>query len=252
MSSASSDTAAAHKPDLRPWGFWAILGGCAAFVLSQLVVGALFYEFVGESLSSAQKLYAYGLSSVVLLGVLGLILRRYHATFADLGLGRFRMSHFGRSLLAWPVYMVATWLCLAIVIILVPSFDPNQVQDLGFGNIDGFASLAAAFVALVIIPPFVEELLFRGFIFKGLLKHFKPVTAAVVTSLLFGAAHGQWNVGIDTFALSLVLCFLAYRSRSLWPALCLHGLKNLLAFVLVFVFTPSQIKDFLLRLREWL
>jgi membrane protease YdiL (CAAX protease family) len=64
----------------------------------------------------------------------------------------------------------------------------------------------------------------------------------VFTSAIFGFAHGQWNVGVDTFALSLALCYLAYKTNSLWPSVLLHSLKNLIAFILVFVITPEQLQ----------
>ena len=42
---------------------------------------------------------------------------------------------------------------------------------------------------LVIVAPLTEELLFRGIILRGLLSRFRPVTAIVITGLLFAAVH---------------------------------------------------------------
>jgi membrane protease YdiL (CAAX protease family) len=85
----------------------------------------------------------------------------------------------------------------------------------------------------------------RGFLFTSLLKpaavHLRRDLSPVV---LFAAAHLQigsgapllWTAAIDTFILSLVLCYLRYKTGSLWPGIFLHMLKNLLAFLVIFVF----------------
>jgi hypothetical protein len=62
--------------------------------------------------------------------------------------------------------------------------------------------------------------------------------AIIITSLLFGAVHGQWNVAIDVFVLSLVLCSLREVTGNIWAGVLLHMLKNGLAFYLLFI-NPS-------------
>jgi membrane protease YdiL (CAAX protease family) len=96
----------------------------------------------------------------------------------------------------------------------------------------------------VVLPPVVEETVFRGFLFTGIRNRLKPVAAALITSLLFAVPHllesGQsgsllWVAGIDTFTLSLVLCYLRHKTDSLWPGIFLHALKNGIAFVALYV-----------------
>jgi membrane protease YdiL (CAAX protease family) len=64
----------------------------------------------------------------------------------------------------------------------------------------------------------------------------KPWVAAIITSTLFGLLHGQANVAIDTFVLSMVMVY-AYESRknNLWVPVLIHATKNLVAFVVLFV-----------------
>ena len=88
---------------------------------------------------------------------------------------------------------------------------------------------------LVIIAPVAEELLFRGYLLGKLRKHAPLWVAILVTSVIFGAIHLAWNVGIDVFALSIVLCVVRVVSGSLWPSIMLHMLKNGLAFYLLFI-----------------
>ena len=50
-----------------------------------------------------------------------------------------------------------------------------------------------------------------------------------------GAAGPLWIGFIDTFILSLVLCYLRVKTGSLWAGITLHALKNGIAFVALFV-----------------
>jgi len=94
-----------------------------------------------------------------------------------------------------------------------------------------------------VLPPLVEETVFRGFVFAGLRNKLKFVWAALATSALFASAHLQigngqpllWVAALDTFTLSLVLCYLREKTDSLWPGILLHALKNGIAFLSLFV-----------------
>jgi len=98
-------------------------------------------------------------------------------------------------------------------------------------------------VALVILAPIYEEILFRGVLFTGLRKKLPLITTGIIVSVIFGAAHLEWGgdsplnwaAAIDTAVFSMVLVYLRETSKSLWPAIFLHGLKNAIAFTLVFV-----------------
>jgi hypothetical protein len=115
-----------------------------------------------------------------------------------------------------------------------PGFDVNQAQDIGL-NKAGIESIIPAFIMLVVITPFFEELLFRGVLFHGLRKRLPFIASAFITSVIFAVAHGQANVAVDTFALSMFLCLLVERTNSIWPAVALHALKNFLAFGALFL-----------------
>ncbi|HSX28077.1 MAG TPA: CPBP family intramembrane glutamic endopeptidase [Candidatus Saccharimonadales bacterium] len=236
--SSNQPPASAHpveSPEPRQWGFWAIILGILAFLGSQVVIGAIAYGIAGKELSTSAQFYTYGGSSLLTLALLSRILRRYHATFRDLGLRAFKPKFIGYAAVALPVYIVLSGLTTKLATSVQPHFNLDQKQDLGFTGAHSIPELVMVFASLVLLPPLLEELLFRGFIFKGALKHFHPIVAALFTSVLFGAAHGQWNVGLDTFSLSLVLCFLAYKTKSLWPGIVLHASKNCIAFFYVFI-----------------
>ena len=228
----------------QKWG--AVVGvvlGLLAFLVPQFMVGVLYSLLKGDAntVPEADRLYMYAASSLLTLLLISLLLQRYKASLSGF-FGRFKGGYIAYALAALPVYMVLSMLFHGLMTMISPGFDPDQAQDIGFTADQSGVGLIIVFISLVVIPPVVEEVLFRGFVFRGFLKSLNPVVAAILTSAIFGLAHGQWNVGVDTFALSLALCYLAYKTNSLWPSILLHSLKNLIAFILVFVITPEQLQ----------
>lgn len=131
-------------------------------------------------------------------------------------------------------YFLLTFTFSILVKVIFPDFNSNQQQDIGIQNLQGLGQQILAFVSLAIVPPIVEETLFRGFLFKGLRKKWPFWLSALITSFMFALAHGQLNVGLDVFALSLVLCYITDKTDSIIPGIIIHSLKNSLAYVLLF------------------
>ncbi len=90
-------------------------------------------------------------------------------------------------------------------------------------------------VLSMILVGFVEEMLFRGFLFQAMLAKDKPVVAIAVSALTFGIGHivnllaGQ--AGADTvlqivFAISwgFILTMVFYKSGSLIPCIIAHAM----------------------------
>lgn len=175
-----------------------------------------------------------GISSLVLLLILWAFLKSRKQSFKDLGFRRFKVSDFGWLGLAIVVYIIL----LAISMTLaskIPGFDAEQTQDIGYQAAQGW-QLVLAFIGLVVLPPLAEEMMFRGFLYRGLASKWPKIIAAFVTSLLFALVHFQWNVGVDVFVLSLVLIALYEKTKNLWMCVFLHAIKNGIAFLALFVF----------------
>lgn len=137
--------------------------------------------------------------------------------------------------LGFIAYMILSALLLAFAQQFMTFIDFDQPQDVGFDQIGQQYEYILAFLTLVVVAPVAEEILFRGYLLGKLRKYTPLWIAILITSLLFGLVHFAWNVGIDTFALSIVLCLLTVWSKSLWPAILLHMLKNFVAFYFLFI-----------------
>ena len=61
------------------------------------------------------------------------------------------------------------------------------------------------------------------------------ILSMLLVSLVFGLVHFQWNVGVNVFAMSIVLCGLREITGTIYSGIILHILKNGLAFYLIYV-----------------
>ena len=124
-----------------------------------------------------------------------------------------------------------------------PWFNINEAQDLGLDFFMSGPEKLISFFALVVVAPIAEEILFRGVLYGKLREIFlgkmpeylSMLFSILLVSLLFGFIHMQWNVGVDVFALSLVLCSLREITGTINAGILLHMVKNGIAFYLVYV-----------------
>ncbi len=87
--------------------------------------------------------------------------------------------------------------------------------------------------ALVLVTPLSEEILFRGFVLRGLLHRIGPGLAVVSTALVFSAFHLDAGTMIPIFFTGLALGWLHVKTGSLWPCIAAHAGQNALALLAV-------------------
>ena len=83
--------------------------------------------------------------------------------------------------------------------------------------------------AVVVVTPFGEETLFRGFLFRGWLRSPRDAwPVIVITSLLWALIHVQydWYVISQVFVSGLLLGWIRWATGSTLLAILLHGLIN--------------------------
>ena len=241
-----------------PWGPWmAILYAAFLYVLAQVGVAlAMSVVLWGLGWHSsrieswltndtfAQFLYITFAEALTIGGVAWFV-RRRGVSLRVIGWNTFRFRYLWIALTGFGVYFVGYLLTAAVTSALIPSLNLNQHQDIGFQHPSGSLAMLLTFVSLVVLPPLAEETVFRGFVYTGIRRRFPFVISAIMTSVLFAIPHLQFNEGapllwvaaLDTFVLSLVLCYVRERTDSLWPGIFIHALKNGIAFVALFLIT---------------
>ncbi|MGY8660918.1 type II CAAX endopeptidase family protein [Bradyrhizobium sp. UFLA05-109] len=90
-------------------------------------------------------------------------------------------------------------------------------------------------LAFSIAAPMSEEVIARGFLYRGWSESFLRVPGAIIlSSLVWTAVHLQYDMYFlaEVFSIGLWFGYMRYRGNSLWLTVVLHALNNLTAVVL--------------------
>ncbi len=111
---------------------------------------------------------------------------------------------------------------------------PEYIIDIGeIMKPDSALGYIFLFLAVVIVAPIGEEIVFRGFLQKFLEKYWNDITRAVlVTSLFFAMIHFNPFWTIQIYLLGVILGFLSWKTKSVIPSILLHISNNGSAFIL--------------------
>jgi len=86
-------------------------------------------------------------------------------------------------------------------------------------------------IALVVVAPMTEELLFRGLFLRGFLSRYTARKATFASAILFGLFHlNPWQF-VHTTAIGILLAWWFLKTRSLIPCIYGHALNNGLLFI---------------------
>lgn len=233
----------------------AIVWVFSSVIVSQLVVGMIMVLLLGPT-KFAEPVWTAVYSAIVYLVALALVALVPHALYklyhksAEFGTSKKELGLIG--LPTWtdiglaPVGFVVYLLLAAGVTALFslfPWFNAAEVQDTGFSVYVMGLDRIVAFITLVVVAPIAEEIIFRGWLYaklrhflkQGLSETWSMVLSILLVSVLFGAVHMQWNVGVNVFAMSIVLCGLREITGTIHAGILLHMLKNGVAFYLLYV-----------------
>jgi sodium transport system permease protein len=123
----------------------------------------------------------------------------------------------------WVVALIASGIYASYAVDFLP--EENELMD-AFNYIFENVSLSNQILMIAVLPAIIEELLFRGLFLSSFLKHTRPSTAIIATSLMFAAMHFSLLKLVTTFILGCTFGYVVYRSKSIFPAIFLHFLNN--------------------------
>lgn len=242
LGQAASSAPVGRTSSKRPliWALIALIWGIGSFFLASFLVGiiASFLPFIKDNPLWVTLLstLVYIVAIFIVAYIPGKINQSWRSSRHGLGLDG--LPTWIDIALAIASYIIFTLLAFALnqlFISLFPWYDPNQVQDVGYNNLYDTLDRLIAFISLVIIAPIAEEILFRGWIYGKVRKYLPLIPAIILVSVAFGFMHGQWNAGLTTFVLSLVLCSQREITGTIYSSIILHMLNNALAFYAIFI-----------------
>ena len=221
---------------MKIWGYWATFGwSVLAFIVGQFLALAFLVWWRISDLNSILSTPFDGksvtlfivISNPLMIAVLAGAVRLARASQID-----YLALHLPR---ARDVAIGIVWLIgLVIVSDLALYFGgrdlitPFQSQSYATAAAEGW--LPALLAAAILVAPAGEEIMFRGFIFRGWARSDRSLwPAIVVISLLWAALHIQydWTGVLQIFVIGLFLGWMRWRSGSTLLTFFLHALFNL-------------------------
>ena len=212
------------------------------FYAAQFIVGVPMLIILGSDtlktplIATIFSVLVYSLSFIFLLFTLKHIkplkdpVTRNELGFKDL----VTFSDIGLALAGFFGYLAFSAILTALFSVF-PWFNFNEAQPLLYSTLISPSGKILAAIALVVVGPILEEVIYRGLIYGKLRKKHSLVTSILIISVLFGFLHGQWNVGVDVFALSVVACLMRETTGTIYAGIILHMLKNAIAFYMLFI-----------------
>jgi uncharacterized protein len=245
--------AAAISRQPRVWKFWGTaLWGLfifAAMFIGQVVPLLAIVVWKAGKIDLAEAINVAGDGRALALTVIGGLPAVLLAIWLPVHLSRTPFKEY--LALRWTTWQNVV-IGIAAMIVMVEGWDllskatGHEVTAGFMGDImksvisDGVLWLAV--LAFAVVAPLTEELLARGFLYRGWSESFLRVPGAIVlSSLVWTAMHVQYDLFFlgEVFSIGLVLGYVRYRSQSIWLTTLLHGLNNLAALIQTIVMTHS-------------
>jgi len=129
---------------------------------------------------------------------------------------------------AWCIGVHKTLVILPTVWIDPDYFYPFwNISDAARTWTPGTWILVAAWIGIA--TPILEEFFFRGMLLNAWMARRTVVAAVLLSSLVFGLTHAHMT--LMAWGLGIILAVVYLRHGSLWPAIAVHGVYNVLQIV---------------------
>ena len=232
----------------KTWGYFATFGwALLAYLIASIVSFVLLYLWdpvtfrIDVDFNEAMKSAKYiSLTTIVtnafMVGFLVVTIWIVHAKAKD--------------------YLALIWasrqevvVALISLVILLPALDavayligqpiiPSFVIDV-YKNAQSTESLPLLWLAIVIAAPVAEEIIFRGYIFRGWVRPARqPMLAILVITIFFTIIHIQYNwFGLfQVFMIGLLLTWTRWRSGSTLLPMVMHVIANFYAMMQAYAY----------------
>ena len=233
-----------HGPGRPGPGFgWRAGSPVGAVVLALLLSAPLFAGLDAAPVSDAGRDAAASLCFGLLLLLLGLaLLRGLPAHDARMALGAK-----GRLLAAAGIgaavglgIVVGAGLIASLGVAIDDDVE-DQLEDLAPSIGDAPGQVVLSVIALVVLAPLGEELLFRALLLRALVRRMPFWWAALASALLFALAHtvaiAVWPRAVALVATGIALAWI-YRYRGYWAAVAAHATVNGIAALAIGLADP--------------
>lgn len=113
----------------------------------------------------------------------------------------------------------------------------KEIESMQFSG-----SLLVQLLAAAVAAPIVEELLFRGLIYRRLRYHLKPSMCILVSATIFGLIHGNIVQFVYAFLVGTLLAYAYEKFKTVWAPIIMHASANFIA-VIITGYLPNYEKE---------
>jgi len=249
ISSAPALDASAPGKDLRSrWGFWGTLGWSgpivAVMILSQTLAAIAFLRLwralhpgapislADISSNGAVLAFSLAASAPIVLLIVAAVIRLSRVPLRDylaLKWPSWRELGMGVGVLAFTLF------CSGLAAELTGQETPAFIADT-FNSARAAGLLPLLVISFVFLAPLQEEVLFRGFLYRGFAPALGMWPAIILISAVWAITHlqYQWFFVGEIFVLGLAFGWLRAKSGSLMLTFLLHATVNGMAILEAF------------------
>ena len=164
-------------------------------------------------------------------------------------------AKWSRSYIRSHPWDVLAWSVVASLGAIVPSlflqgFIPEwsgwlkELSDDTNAQLEGLMSVPGGYMVIALLPPVVEEMVFRGAVLKSLLR-WKPGHSwamIALSALFFALIHMNPAQMPHAFLIGLLLGWMYWRTGSILPGVAYHWANNTVAYVLYHFYPDPNLK----------
>jgi uncharacterized protein len=142
--------------------------------------------------------------------------------WTELGIRRFE----GKDMAMGCGLLIAIYIIVIINNLIMLALGVVTQAETIFDLLGNLESPVLFVVVGVILAPVLEELFFRGFVFKGFREKYGWKAALVISSAIFSLFHLQVATLLPMFLLGGLFAYLYQRTESVFPGMIMHFLVN--------------------------
>jgi membrane protease YdiL (CAAX protease family) len=189
--------------------------------------------FNSSNINNISFTVLYGIQVILMLGVVWFFaLHRRKAHLRDLGLRYYSIAKtIWYSFLSLLAIFFISFLYVFLMNSIFGMEAPSSKIEVLVENRSISSNILLIVVALV--APFSEEIFFRGFVYSAFKKSWGVNAGLFLSSFLFALVHLEIYSFIPLMIIGWLLAYLFEKTKSLMPAIFLHGVYNLILILIL-------------------
>ena len=209
-----------------------------SLLLTFLIVLFLNYYLKKEFNEAVKTILTSSLTSLLMYFSVYFFIRR---KYADPFKGLFKKNvNYGFLYSIIPA-VIGTMMLNIVINSLLPKNDSSAYRDFLLLMASEKSYIFLFMIPTVILAPLTEELIFRGFLLRGISSNHKPLISILVTSSIFSLIHLNSEQIPNAFILGVIFSVITIHSGNLKYTMIYHALNNFYATFLLFFVSPSDL-----------